>query len=279
MNPAGYPAVYWVMPVWLADGTVTNVTIKNYLQSGKGAQSARALAAKGVLTKAVKKLLGVSTLPATFEVWGYPIWSISIDRVFMGKGAPDEIQDTLWLASACGILDGGTIGTYCDNNLGMDCGGFVACLWGIGKPQNGHAVVGSTGFLPRSFWNFDRSLRRTKVGDIKVGDAIIFFKHMKGDDTDLASTDPTKGGEAYHIGAVGSIGIGSGQIELGTMESSGGAAVTGGNGVNYRVRSNLPIKTANGLVYGDAGDTRVYFVGKQGNMTSYLPYGVNYDAE
>lgn len=283
MNPSAYPGVYWAIPVWLADGTAAAVPVRNYLQLGLGEQSKRAQAAKQKLTAAIARDKVKADKGGVYSFDGRPVAGLSIDRVFMGKGAPDEIQDVLWLASRYGLTDAGNVNTYADRNLGMDCGGFVACLWGIGKPINGSAVQGSTGFKPRTFWGFDRGKRRARVEDIAVGDAIIFFSHMKGDDTDLASTDPALGGEAYHIGAVGGITVKSGAIDLGIMESSGAKAVTGGDGVNYRIRTDLPIKTAKGLVYGEAGqnakkqNVRVYFVGKAGNCVPYLPNGFSYD--
>lgn len=283
MNPSAYPGVYWAIPVWFADGTSAAVPVRNYLQHGLGEQSKRAQAAKQRLTSAIARDKIKADKGGVYRIDGREIGALSIERVFMGKGAPDEIQDVLWLAGRYGLTDAGSVGTYADRNIGMDCGGFVACLWGIGKPLNGSAVQGSTGFKPRSFWNFDRSKRRARVDDIAIGDAIIFFSHMKGDDTDLASTDPALGGEAYHIGAVGGVTVKSGAIDLGIMESSGAQAVTGGDGVNYRISYDLPIKTAKGLVYGDAGQNakkqgiRLYFVGKAGNCVPYLPNGISYE--
>ena len=274
-------SVYLNLPVLLANGVTVTTRIKNYLQNGKGDQSARAQAKQGLLLQRIGDDLKPKGVPPVFTVDSYEFWRLSIERTFMGKGAPTEIEDTLWLASKYDMVEASSIDTFCDRNLGLDCGGFIANYWGIGYPENGRKVSGSTGFAPRDFWTFDRSKRRARTGDIEEGDAIIFFKHMKGDDTDLANVNPALGGEAYHIGMVGGVTVLGDKIDLTIVELSGAQAFTGGNGVNSRQVSGVPLKSAKGLVYVDAGknwdnqEVRLYFVGKRGNFVSYLPYALD----
>lgn len=272
MNPAPYVGTYLNLPAFFADGSTTTVAIKNYLQDQKPDQSARAQAAKSQLIGKISGELKHSP-KALFEIDDYEFATLSIARVFIGKGAPDEIQDVLWLASRYGLIDTSTARTYCDRNLGIDCGGFVANLWGIGHPDNGRAVLGSTGFSPRNFWNFDKSKRRRTVGEISVGDAIIHFAHMPNDNTDQASVDPKLGGEAFHIATVAGVTVKGDSIDLTIAESSGAKAASGGNGVNSYVVPDIPTKIAKGLVYAPRpSGNRLYFVGKDGNTGSYLPF-------
>jgi hypothetical protein len=285
MDPSSYVQVYLNIPVALTDGVV-KVAIRNYLQDGKGGQSDRAKAQKDDLLKKIAKEVKAKgpIPPAVFYVDDYEFYLLSVQRTFIGKAAPDEIQDTLWLASRFGLVNSGTVDTYCNNNLGVDCGGFVANLWGIGYPDGGRVVYGSTGFKPRAFWEMNRSKRRKKASEIEEGDAIIFFSHIKNDDTDLASVDASKGGEAFHIGVVGGKTLHGDSIDLTIVESSGGPAASGGNGVNVRTATGCQLKTAKGLVYVAAGknaqgyDERLYFVGKACNMTTYLPRPVGDDS-
>lgn len=273
MKPSEYVGVYLNLTVWLDGDSTTTIQIKNYLQSGMGQRSTNAVSKQGTLFSAICKELGTrgSVPPSTFSVGDYDFFSLSVQRTFMGKGSPQEIQDTLWLCSRYGMVNSGTLQSFCDDNLGVDCGGFVANLWGLGYPDGGRAVWGSTGIKPRGFWELNRSMRRKKADDIAIGDAIIFFKHMLGDNTDLASTDPAKGGEAFHIGTVADRNIYGSTIDLTIAESSGAQASSGGSGVNVR-STTLPLKTAAGLVYADPGsDQRMYFVSKAGNLTSYMP--------
>ncbi len=277
MSPDDYVSTYLNLTAFLSDGSSVRVQIKNYLQSGLGDQSTRAQQAQQALAAKLEGELKKQPADA-LEIGGYEYSWPSIRRVFMGKGAPDEIQDVLWLAHRYKLVTSSTIQTYCDKNLGVDCGGFVANLWAIGHPVGARVENGWAGFKPRTFWGLDRSKRRMSASDIAIGDAIIFFSHMKGDDTDLASTDPAKGGEAYHIGAVAGVNVVGDKLELTVAESSGAPATSGGNGVNVRTTSG-PFKIGKGLVYMDAGvnkqkqAVRLYFVGRAGNAESYGPFG------
>jgi hypothetical protein len=53
------------------------------------------------------------------ELWYYA------RKPFFGKGSPEEAQITLQLADRFGLLGGGTMQSYCDKYLGLDCNGFV----------------------------------------------------------------------------------------------------------------------------------------------------------
>ncbi len=281
MSPAEYVNIYLNLSCWIGEAFVAT-RVRNYLQDGKAPQSPQAKQAFNALVPAVRALAGLrpgTSLPAVFDVSGDKYVGTSLQRVFLGKGAPDEIQDVLWLASLCGLLDEGSVANYADTNLGVDCGGFVANYWGIGHPSaNNPNPSGATGFLPRTIWNTYRTHRKD-AGSVAVGDAAVFFKDVKANNPDLVATkkldgtyDTSTGSQAFHIGLVASASVGyDGTMRLEIAESSGAAATSRGNGVN--VRSVQPAKpvVAGGLVYCPDGNNRIYFTGAPSSASPYLP--------
>jgi hypothetical protein len=185
----------------------------------------------------------------------------------MGKGAPDEIQTALWLASKYNLVSTSTSWTYCSKNLGVDCGGFVANYWGIGKPANdAKEPFGWSGVKPRTLWNLNRALRRQSADDIQVGDAVVFFRKVQGNNPDLT------GSEAFHIAVVSYMlaGDSSNQLQLWIAESSGAVRNDGANGVNERKVGAVTLEQAVQLVYFEtAGKVRGYFLGPTGAPTPY----------
>jgi hypothetical protein len=249
-----------------------------------GDQSRRAGIAYSQLLSNLPRLAGLGPgkpLPAVFQVQGDQYVTTSLWRVYNGKGAPNEIQDALWLASLCGLVNEGTLGAYADQNLGIDCGGFVANYWGIGRPSAGIPnPTGSTGYKPRTIWGMFPGLRRKSASEIQVDDAAVFFKDVKNDDPNIAAKqtpagayDRSSGSQAFHIGLVSSVSLapGTNQVNLEIAESSGAAASSGGNGVNVRSLGQVPATVAKGLVYCPDGANRIYFVGRQGAATPYPP--------
>jgi hypothetical protein len=233
---------------------------------------------------ALPKLAGVGAgklLPSVFEVQGDKYVTTSLQRVYSGKGAPDEIQDALWLASLCGLVNDGTVATYADNNLGVDCGGFVANYWGIGHPTVSIPnPTGALGYKPRYIWGMFPGLRRKSAAEIHADDAAVFFQDVKNDDPNVAaaqlpngSYDRKTGSQAFHIGVVSSVSIGPGtnQVTLEIAESSGATASSGGNGVNVRSLDPVTATVAKGLVYCPSGENRIYFTGRQGAVAPYMP--------
>jgi len=268
MSPSEYVNVYLKLPAYFDNGDVTTVSILNYLQAGLGTQSQRAQAAQNALFSAISKDNGFSRgLPASFDIDGTTVLRNGLSRVFMGKGAPDEIQTALWLASKYNLVSTSTSWTYCSKNLGVDCGGFVANYWGIGKPSNdAKEPFGWSGFKPRTLWNQNRALRRSSVDDIQVGDAVVFFRKVQSNNPDLA------GSEAFHIAVVSYIleGDSSDQLQLWIAESSGAARNDGANGVNERKVGVVTLKQAVQLVYFETPDkVRCYFLGPTAAPTPY----------
>jgi hypothetical protein len=279
MTSDGYVDVYLGLWCWVND-TFTVARVRNYLQSGMGGQSIRAQTAKAALLAGLAKRLG--KYPGrTFELQGDQYILTSIERVFMGKGAPDEIQGVIWLASLCGLVTPETLAAYCDQNLGVDCGGFVANYWGMGHPVSTAASVeGDTGISPRTIWGKYPTLRRRTVAEIQVDDAAIFFEDVQVDNPDIIAKkvdgkyDPTTGSQAFHIGLVSakSATPATGNINLDIAESSGApSGDSGGNGVRVRHLVTVSATVANNLVYCPDGKNRIYFIGRPSATPPYMP--------
>jgi hypothetical protein len=268
MSPSEYVNVYLKLPTYFDNGDVTTVSIINYLQAGLGTQAQRAQAAKSALFSAISKDKGLpGGLTASFDIDGTTVLRNGLSRVFMGKGAPDEIQTVLWLASKYNLVRASTSWTYCSQNLGVDCGGFVANYWGIGKPTSDtNEPFGWSGVKPRTLWNLNRALRRQSVGDIQIGDAVVFFRKVQGNNPDLT------GSEAFHIAVVSYMqpGDSSDQLQLWIAESSGAVRNNGANGVNERQVGVVTLKQAVQLVYFVTADNnRGYFLGPNAAPTPY----------
>ncbi len=284
MSASDYVATYLNIWSWIND-TFMPVQVLNYLQSGKGAQSGRAETAFSNLLGQLPTLAGLAPgtgLPDVFQVQGNQYVRNSLRRVYWGKGAPDEIQNALWLASQCGLVDENSLATYVSSNLGVDCGGFVANYWGIGKPSvAGPSATGWAGFLPRYFWNNAPQLRRADPTQISVDDAAVFFSGVINEDPSIpAQQDPNSpgsyidgtGSQAFHIGVVSQVNAyGDGTCDLNISESRGALAASGGNGVNDRPLGNVQTTISNGLVYCMDGSNRVYFVGSGAGVSPYMP--------
>ena len=277
-----YVGRYLRLPVWYDKESTTTIQVKNYLQTGKGPQSANAALAYQKLVNALPKL--VRKQPGNvFEVDGDKYLLSSVWRVYHGKGAPNEIQDTLYLALLCGLVDGKGLQSYADTNLGIDCGGFVANYWGMGCPSESDLnPTGATGFKPRTIWGMFPKLQRKVASEIEADDAAVFFQDVKNDDPNIAAQpnaagggyDSKTGSQAFHIGVVQSATCiaGTDQVDLTISESSGARATSGGTGVNVRALGQVKATVSKGLVWCPAGDNRIYFVGKNGPVSPYLPY-------
>jgi hypothetical protein len=283
MTAEDYVRTYLQLWCWVND-TFTVVQVRNYLQSGLGTQASRAAGAYAKLLGALPKVAGVPAgraLPAVFEVKGDKYVSTSLWRAYNGKGAPDEVQNAIYLASVCGLVNESTLNNYVDSNLGIDCGGFVANYWGIGRPDvTTPNPNGATGFKPRTIWGMYPKQQRKAASEIQADDAAVFFEDVKNDDPNITAQkgddgkyDPKTGSQAFHIGVVSSATAiaGTNQVDLDIAESSGAPADSGGNGVNVRSLGKVTATVAKGLVYCMSGQSRIYFTGRQGPATPYAP--------
>jgi hypothetical protein len=293
LSPATYVNAYADLWSWMLDDGEWNYVgtpIINYLQSGKDPQSSNAkLAYKALMSK----LVAVSKQPSfatakTFNFQDYDYINQSINRTFIGKACPWEIQETIQLASLVGAADSDSVYKYCTSNLGVDCGGFVANFWGEGVPHMADPnPFGATGFLPRSFWADSKTWpdvlrrRRTAATAIEPGDAAVFFKDIKDNNPDIAKQRDSNGklidgtgSEAFHIGVVNRVGASANTITmLEVAESSGAPSIYGGNGVNVRAVGLTDTGKSGSYVYAAAGSNeRIYFVAPPAGAGPEMPY-------
>lgn len=291
--------VYTYLHLWcgLKDGVGT-FAVRNYLQARHKDQATRAQQAKGQLIAKIKRLPEYTAEkghPELFMVGDETyLWS-SISRVFDGKGAPNELQDVVWLASLAGMVNLGTLPAWADANLGVDCGGFVANYWGMGRPSETQPKPPyASGFTPREIWHAYAPLRRKAASQIQIDDAAIFFQDVKNDNPDIMakhaadgkSWDRSSGSQAHHIAVVNAIvPAGGSKYFVQIAESSEGEATSGGNGVNVRYLASeqqsddvigppppptaVELKVANNLVFYQSGNERVYFVGRPNGEPPY----------
>jgi hypothetical protein len=217
-------------------------------------------------------------LPSVFSVGGDRYALSSISRVFIGKGAPDEIQDVIWLAAQAGLVDARNLAEYVDNNLGVDCGGLVANYYGLGHPSPNKPMDPlATGVKPRYIWG--AYPHRKAASDVAVGDAAVFFQDVKGNNPDIAAKkktdgsgdyDTTTGSQAFHIGLVASVNRNpDGTLTLGIAESSG-KDHGGANGAHVRSLTAKPV-VAGGLVYCPEGANRIYFSAEPTGASPSMP--------
>lgn len=277
---ADYVDRYLRLQVWKNKTSTTNLAVRNYLQAGSNTQSNNAQAKLSELKRALPKLTGKALTPI-FEVEEEKYVLTSLQRVFEGKGALNEIQDVLYLAMLCGMVSEATLSTFADANMGLDCNGFVANYWGMGrptveKPQPDYA----TGIKPRMIWGLAPTLQRKSAGEIQVDDAAVFFEDVMNNDPNIMAQlrdgkyDPSTGSQAFHIGVVSAVTAiaGTDLVDLNIAESSGGAnATSGGNGVRVRKFGQVKATVSKGLVWVPDGQNRIYFTGKQGDVSPYLP--------
>jgi hypothetical protein len=261
-----------------------------YLQNS-GKQATKATVAEGAFWEALARANKGTSLRyiKTFNFDDYDYIPTSIHRTFIGKACPWEIQETIQLASSIGLIDKTNVEKYSRDNIGVDCGGFVAAYWGEEVP---HMVQPNpkfaTGISPRSFWADSGSWpdvirrRRTDFTAIKPGDAAIFFSGVKDNNPDIQAKKGAdgewiagSGSKAFHIGLVNAIGASSSSItSLEIAESSGAPSIYGGNGVNVRAARVNGSGKSGSYVYAQVGnDERIYFLAPVPGAGPELPYG------
>lgn len=232
MNAEDYAKWYLGLPVMLFDGTIKQVAIKKYLNTGDAWTNPDAAAARPKAAVAeYSRLLGALRTAlgrkpsATFDLDGWQFDRKGLQRAYSGKGSPAEIMDVLWLASRCRFLDINNVQDYCDHFLGLDCNGFVGNF--IGQ----HMPVGAFYQRPRRDFQL-----------IAAGDLIIFFIGQ-----------PNSNGK--HIAAFGNLTGTFGKQLIANVVDSGGPEV----GVKI-VSHTLELKKDHiGRVYFDHGK-RVGFI-------------------
>lgn len=158
MLPSQFAKMYAQLTTRLYAGDgfgVADTPILRYLQAGRTETASNGALALKELNGKLGRAKGAPAANApTFVFKDFTYIRSSINRSFIGKATPWELQETLQLASHLGLVSRDNAATWCRKNLGVDCGGFVAAFWGVGVPHlNNLQPWGSTGILPRGFWN------------------------------------------------------------------------------------------------------------------------------
>ncbi len=158
-------SVYLDLKATLDDGTLVTLKIDRYLNNGlKLKRNQDADKAKDALLNGIAGELTVAYPgPLTFTIAGLAYTRLKLQRVFTGKGAPEDIRNVVRLASRFKLTDAQTVDKYCTTNIGLDCNGFAGNFWGI-DPST-------------SIDQYDVHRRRA-VADVAAGDAMIFY--LKG---------------------------------------------------------------------------------------------------
>jgi hypothetical protein len=187
---------------WWYGNTHFHASVKQYLAMDEnicdaskiqGAQDARDWLLEDAMKKKVREM---GNMFIADDPHGAPmhIDRKSIDRSFSGKGTPNDILMTLWLATHVGQItaDPKKLNKRCATSenyalwyLGMDCSGFAMNYLGIDSSI--HALD-----------DHSKELRRKELTDIKPGDAMCEGKdyhHI----AIVSSTDPAPVGYSHCI--------------------------------------------------------------------------------
>ncbi|CDI04454.1 hypothetical protein BN873_980055 [Candidatus Competibacter denitrificans Run_A_D11] len=293
LRPAVYVKAYAKLSSWLwfnDDWNWTNTPIVMYLQNSGDRQTKANVVENAFWEKLTKANKGKSLrYLKTFNFDDYDYIPASIHRTFIGKACPWEIQETIQLGSSIGVINRDNVDKYCRDNIGVDCGGFVAAYWGEAVPHMaGPNPPMATGISPRSFWSDSKTWpdvirrRRTDPTAIQPGDAAIFFEGVKGNNPDIMARKDSNGNwikdsgsKAFHIGLVNDISAsGTAITKLEIAESSGAPSIYGGNGVNVRTARVTSTGKSNSYVYAEVGQNeRIYFLAPIPGAGPELPYG------
>jgi len=131
MKPSEYKARYENLKINLGEGRSTTVAINKYRlgQPTDGGSNRTALMNKvGTELKDFQLLVGDDLAPVDPDVIKKPAFRTVLASPYTGKGAPEHCQCVLQLAHHLGLTT--DVQKYADENLGLDCNGFVGnFLW------------------------------------------------------------------------------------------------------------------------------------------------------
>jgi hypothetical protein len=229
-------SVYLALKATLSDGSLATLKIDRYLNNGL--QRPRNLAAgkaKDALLGAIAGELKVPYPgPLGFTIDGLTYERVKLQRVFTGKGAPEDIRNVVRLASRFKLTDAKTVDTYCNTNIGLDCNGFAGNFWG------------SDPNTPIGKYNVNR---RKTVAEVAAGDAMLWYKKS--------------GGEPFHIGVVDEVITVAKQFQVIVAQSMG---LEDGL-MRFDWGKFTPEKNKSGELFaqrdlgGDIGECVIYFAG------------------
>lgn len=187
--------VYLDLKATLSDGTLATFKVDRYLNNGlKNPRNAAAEKAKDALLSAIAaELKDHYPGPLVPKIDGLTYERLKLQRVFTGKGAPEDIRNVVKLASRYKLInDKMPVDKYVSTNIGLDCNGFAGNFWGIDpNTEIGQYNVG----------------RRKAVAEIVTGDAMLWYKKS--------------GGAPFHIGVVDEVIVVGKQFQIFVAQSMG----------------------------------------------------------
>jgi hypothetical protein len=191
MTPSDYMNQYLRCTLWLADDSVAEVNIDQYLNRQTSARARAAWRAYEQLVQALAKKTGKRPWASQYEIdgWVFPI--ARLRKAFVGKGSPGAIQDVFLAASYRGLVGPMTVQDYADKYLGTDCNGFVGNYFGL-DPNTDIA-------------SYDQN-RRTDVKALRPRDVVVFVSSAN---------------EHKHIAVVDSVGGTASAVRLVLVHSRG----------------------------------------------------------
>jgi hypothetical protein len=155
-------SVYLDLKAKLDDGTLVTLKIDRYLNAAlKLPRNKDAEKAKDSLLNHIAGELKVAYPgPLTFTIDSVTYNRLKLQRVFTGKGSPEDIRNVVRLASHFQLTDAEKVAGYCTKNIGLDCNGFAGNFWGIDPTT--------------AIREYDVN-RRQAVADVAAGNAMIFY--------------------------------------------------------------------------------------------------------
>ena len=190
-------SVYLALTATLSDGSLATLKIDRYLNNSKAYKGfPRNLAADKAKDALLNAIAGYSKQPYPGPpapiVDGLTYDRLKLQRVFTGKGAPEDIRNVVLLASRFKLTDSKTVNNYIKTSIGLDCNGFAGNFWGIDP----NTEIGK--------YNVDR---RTAVVKVVPGDAMLWYQKS--------------GGEPFHIGVVDEVNDLGKQFQIIVAQSMG----------------------------------------------------------
>lgn len=187
-------SVYLALKATLADGTAVTLKIDRYLNNGlKLQRNTDAGNAKDALLNAIAtEVKSPYPGPLVSTIDGVSYDRLKLQRVFTGKGAPEDIRNVVRLASRFKLTDAKKVDKYCSTNIGLDCNGFGWNYWGTAPDK--------------SIDQYDVN-RRKAVAEVVASDAMIFY--LKG------ASAP------FHIAVVDEVTVFAKQFQVIVAQSAG----------------------------------------------------------
>jgi hypothetical protein len=169
---------YWALQVAVPNGAPVTVSCNKYLISpytGATGDWVAVVQAKQDRIRALQQKAQAKKLSVRPN---------SFTRALYGKGTPQDLEHVLGMAAATGTA-GSALQTWADNNLGVDCTGFVVAYFDSLGWMDADKYLGGTGC--DTFYDMARRLNKTgfiiwNIDDVQPDDIIVWM-YANGQET------------------------------------------------------------------------------------------------